>query len=96
MITHKMIKNGYERRVITLESSVPNDGIVARIGEYWFYFGAHEAEEYDDPEAFKKDIHKNQIINDIYTILKDWLHDENMIDEYRYYEAVLKEAGCDK
>lgn len=96
MITRKMINNGYERGIIVLESSLPNDGIVARIGEYWFYFGGHEAEEYDDPEAFKKDIPKSQIIEGIYTVLKGWLHDEYMIDEYRYYEAVLKEARCEE
>ena len=96
MITRKMVKNGYENGTIQLVKSpnkAPNmGGVVCKIGEYWFYFGGLTAEEYDSVEAYKADIPKRVILNDIYNTLKDFLHDSDLIDEYRYYEYYLKES----
>ena len=96
MITRKMVRNGYDRGIIELELSPNNDGIVARIGEYWFYFGGMAASIAESVDQYKKDIPRKSIIRNIGDTLKDFLHDEGFDDEYRYYEAILKESGCDK
>ena len=92
MITRKMVKDGYENGDIQLIKSPHNDGIVCRIGEsYWFYFGGVTASDYDDVEKYKMDIPKKTILNEIYEVLRDFLHDPGLVDEYRYYEYYLKE-----
>lgn len=96
MITRTMIKNGYEKGIIKLESSPHNDGIVARIGEYCLYFEGLIAEQYNDPNTFKEDLHNDIIIDKIWDVLNEFKKDEAFQLEYDYYEAILEEAGCDK
>ena len=96
MITKSMVGQGYDKGVVKLNISPHNDGIVCRIGDYWFYFGGLTAEEYDDVEKYKKDIPRDTIIDEIFEVLNDFdfRHTEEFMDEYNYYEAILKESGC--
>ena len=95
MITKTMIGKSYDNAVIKLDISPNNDGVVCVIGEYWFYFGGRTTEEYDDIEAYKQDIHRDVIIDEIYDTLDGFRKDEAFADEYAYYEAILREAGYD-
>lgn len=96
MITKAMIGKGYDNDVVKLDISPHNDGVICVIWEYWFYFGGQTAEEYDDIEAYKRDISRDVIIDEIYDTLDEFGKDEAFADEYDYYEAILREAGCDK
>lgn len=97
MISKDMITKGYDRGVVKLEKSPNNDGIVCRIGDDWFYFGGLTAEEYEDVEKFKTDIPRTTIVEEIFEVLNDFrFQSEEFIDEYKYYEAVLRESKCDQ
>ena len=89
MISKMLLRNAYDQRVLNLEPSPHGDGIVCRIGEYWFYFGGTTASEYNDPEEYIKKVPKEVIIDDIKWALAEF-HDE-FTNEYKYYEYYLKE-----
>lgn len=92
MITKKMIAQGLMADVIRLDiDSNMKSGIVARIGENWFYFGGMTAEEYDDVDQYRQDIPFGTIVDEIYDVLHEWqtgTHKE-FVDEAAYYESVL-------
>ncbi len=92
MITKKMIAQGLMAEVIRLDiDSNMKFGIVARIGENWFYFGGMTAEEYDDVDQYRQDIPFGTIVDEIYDVLHEWqtgTHEE-FVDEAAYYESVL-------
>lgn len=92
MITKKMIAQGLMADVIRLDID-PNmeSGIVARIGEKWFYFGGMTAEESNDVDQYRQDIPFGTIVDEIYDVLHEWqtgTHEE-FVDEAAYYESVL-------
>ena len=93
MITKNMVKEGYKKGIIKLIPSPNYDGIVCKIGDYWFYFGGITAEEYDDVDEYKSVVLESDIVNDIYEVLNDFFCYGDFIDEYVYYEYYLKEHG---
>ena len=88
MITEKQIEKGYQNGVITLETNPQDEGTVARIGEYWFYFDWQNANTLSLSE-YKKETSEQEIVRHIFDTLDD-MHMENP-DEYAYYEAILIE-----
>lgn len=93
MITKNMVKEGYKKGIIKLIPSPNYDGIVCKIGDYWFYFGGITAEECDDVDEYKSVVLESDIVNDIYEVLNDFFCYGDCIDEYVYYEHYLKEHG---
>ncbi len=87
MITRKMIKQGIECGAITF---IDQGGTVCSIGDYWFYFGGLTAEEMN-PAEYLEAIPMEDIIGDVYTTLEDFRNHADFLDEYKYYEAYLKE-----
>lgn len=94
MITKEKISRGMEQGVIRLVAD-PNmgSGTVCSIGDNWFYFGGLTAEELS-PEEYLKEVPKQDIVDEIFTVLEDFKkYEAEFGDEYRYYDAVLAEAG---
>lgn len=91
MITKNMIHMGYTQGVVQLVISPNDDGVVCQIGNDWFYFGGHTADEYDSVEAYKHDIPTETIIDEIYSIIDEFGREPEFKDEYDYYEAYLRE-----
>lgn len=92
MITKEILTRGYKDGVVKLEESPNEDGVVCRIGEYWFYFGGSEAEECMTVEEYNASIPTETIIDEIYQVLDDFANCcEIYGDEYNYYEAYLNE-----
>lgn len=89
MITKAMIRDGIKEHLITFEID-PNmeSGTVCCIGDSWFYFGGQTAEEMN-PEEFVAAVPIDDIINEIFDVLDDFRRDEELQDEYNYYDAVL-------
>jgi len=92
VITKELVRKAYCRNDIRLGID-PNleCGVVAMIGDYWFYF-EHEADESFTVEEFKKIYPENMIIDCIYKTLSDFRTDETFQDEYAYYFACLDVA----
>lgn len=93
MITRKMVREGYDTGIIKL---IHTSEVVCQIGDIWFFFGGLTAEEYESADAYKADIPKEDILNDIFTTLEAFRVDgergeEAFADEYLYYELILKE-----
>lgn len=91
MITKNMICEGYRQGIVQLVISQNDDGIVCQIGDGWFYFGGHTADEYDSVEAYKRDIPTETIIDEIYSAIDEFGRESDFKDEYDYYEAYLRE-----
>lgn len=89
MITLDMVKFGYETGLINLIPSPNDDGIACSIGDGWFYFGGHTAEEYTIVESYKQNILTEDIVKDIYDVLEQF--QSEFEDEYLYYEYYLRE-----
>ena len=93
MITKEKIKIGLKNGTIRIVESPNEDGTVCQIGENWFYFGGQTAEEMS-PEEYLKNVPLEDIIREIYDALQDFLkQDENSVNEYLYYDAVLEEQS---
>lgn len=90
MITKELVRKALVHNVMNLEQSPNGDGIVARCGEYWFYFGGSTAEEYQDPDEFWKDMFFEDIVSEIFDVLDEFQHGENET-EAAYYEAYINE-----
>lgn len=92
MITREMIKNGFEKNLISIENEY--NGCVSlccRIGGEAFYFAGMKDEDLT-AEEFLKSYTMNEIVDMLYDILKDVESaEENGIDctELDYYESVL-------
>jgi len=86
-ITEEMIREGYAKGVITLGID-PNmeQGTVAAIGDYWFYFGGLEADELN-PDEYAASLSEEEIAHAIFESI-DELSTESP-DEYRYYYSIL-------
>lgn len=92
MITLDMIEKGYDKGIVTVVGSPHEDGAVCRIGKYWFYFGGQTAEE-STAEEYRKCVPREDIVNEIFTVLDDLKDDPDFLDEYLYYESFLREHG---
>lgn len=93
MITHDMIKAGYDSAVIKLISSPSDNGIAAQIGDNYFYFGGHTATAYDNVDEYKDEVPKDVIVQEIFDTLNDFAKHEEYKDEYDYYSYYLNEQG---
>lgn len=91
MIRKWIVEECYDRGIIELIISPHNDGVVCQIGEYWFYFGGHTAERYRSVAEYKAAIPEEDIINDIFITLNDFLPNKETKDEYSYYKHYLLE-----
>lgn len=87
MITLEMVANAYKKGVVKLEVD-PNlqFGTVAKIGDFWFYFGGLTAEEMN-PDDFIENIPEEHIVKEIFETLNDFRFEGP--NEYDYYEAAL-------
>ena len=90
MITEKKIESGIRGGLITLEVD-PNMqcGTVCQIGDGWFYFGGTEAEGMR-PSEYLSYVPIEDIVREIYDTLQDFDGDEELQDEYDYYDAILE------
>lgn len=97
MITEAMVSAGYATGVIRIVDSPNGDGAVCQIGDNWFYFGGHEAEGVS-AEEYVRNTPLEDIITEIHIVLTDfgWSRDDELADEYRYYESYLREHGITK
>lgn len=100
MIRIGTLIRGYRKGIVTFPPCPQGDGVhepVCKIGDNWFYFGGMEAEE-STPDEFMENVGLWDVCKEAF----DALHDSNGLsgiesmdpDEYAYYEALLKEAGC--
>ena len=87
-ITRKMIEKAYEEGLVKIIDSPHDDGTVCKIGEYWFYFGGETEAEMTASE-YIANVSKENIINEIITVLDDFYGDETFEDEYGYYFAII-------
>ena len=88
MITKEVIELGFAMGVINLVVD-PNmeSGTVCQIGDNWFYFGGHTAED-ESPEQYIAHVPFEDIVNEVFTTLEAFREDCNS-EEYEYYEALL-------
>jgi len=93
MITKIDVERGYDSGKIRLGVSPNQDGIVASIGNSWFYFGGLTAEEYGNVEQFVHDIPHDTIVDEVYSALNSFIESgwEEAKEEYEYYEHILTE-----
>ena len=91
-ITEERIIAGIDSGVITFIPD-PNlgGGCVAKIGDNWFYFGGHEAEDASCPEEYVSNVPKEDTAREIREALEGifWVLSPR---EYAYYDLCLKEA----
>ena len=88
MITKEVIELGFAMGVINLVVD-PNmeSGTVCQIGDNWFYFGGHTAED-ESPEQYIAHVPFEDIVNEVFTTLEAFREDCNS-EEYEYYETLL-------
>lgn len=97
MISKKLLRKAYDKGLVRICQEPDSLILSCRIGENWFYFGGMLIEEYDDPEKYVKDVGKGNVLNEIFSVLESFrkmgkvLRDGGLLEEYRYYEAYLKE-----
>ncbi len=90
-ITKERVALNYRNGNITLATAGECQavgGIVACIGDGWFFFGGETADKYDDAEAYKRDIPEDTIIDEIYKALDESIYEIDE-DEYAYYDNWL-------
>ena len=80
-----MIEDGLMSKAII--PKLEEGGLVAHIGDYWFYIGGTEF-EYTDPKKIPFEI----LVNEIKSVLDDFhKHPDMFEDEYLYYYYYLCE-----
>ena len=89
IITKEMVIKGYNQGLIALIVSPLEDGIVCQIGDNWFYFDVETAEAYNNIEEYKNVMLTSDIIEEIFTVLKEFK--TGFEDEYLYYYYYLTE-----
>lgn len=87
-ITRKMVEQAYDQGIIKL---INNFGIMAKIGDYNFWFGGSTAEEYSSPDTYVIEIGESTVKDMIYETLEDFRKCEDYADEYAYYEEYINE-----
>ena len=91
MITPQMIADGLDRGAVAIVDSPNGDGAVCRIGhEWWFYFGGETAEQ-STAADYTASVPREDIVREIVETLDGFRQDPSYQDEYRYYEAFLRE-----
>ena len=95
MIKYGDLLAGHEKGVVKFVLEPGNEvGTVCQIGDTWFYFGSNEADECI-PDEYIALVGLRFAIEEVYDLLNGCGGmAEYDPDEYAYYEAVLKEAGC--
>lgn len=83
-IGRKMIEDGLMAKVI--EPRLTGGGLIAQIGEYWFFFGGSEFERTNP-----KDIPFDVLVEEIKCVLDAFNEDEFYKTEYLYYYCYLCE-----
>ncbi len=92
MITQQMLLEGYRNRIVRLIDSPNKDGTVCQIGNEWFYFGGEVAEDVT-PEEYAKVVPEEDIIDEIYFTLKEFLlSGGELLEIYRNCENALNEG----
>lgn len=91
MITKSMIEDGLRDNTIKLIVD-PNMrvGTVCQIGDGWFYFGGHTAEELE-PDDYRAVVPIDDIVSEIYDVLESFRENSFFEEEYTYYVSVLTE-----
>lgn len=88
-ITKRMLELGYEQGIVRLElEELSCAETICKIGDNWFYFGGELAEELS-PEEYVKAVPKEDLLQEIITVLEDFKTE--FPDEYLYYYYYLKE-----
>lgn len=89
MITKKKIEDGIREGLVTFKVD-PNMeyGTVCCIGDWWFYFGGFSAEEMNSSEYIAC-TPQEDIVREIFDTLDDFRNDEELRDEYDYYDHIL-------
>lgn len=89
MITKRKIYSGIKDHLVSFCVD-PNMefGTVCQIGDCWFYFGGITAEEID-PDEYIANVPTADIVSEIFDTLEGFRKDEELKDEYDYYDAVL-------
>lgn len=95
MISAKQIREGIDNGVVRFIVD-PNmqSGTVCTIGDSWFYFGGETAEA-ETPKDYLEHVPVEDIVGEIMDVLNDfYAHSDTFGDEYRYYEAILREQSA--
>lgn len=92
-ITKEELIQVYQKGIVRLITSPNGDGIVAEIGDGWFYFGGLTAEQYTSISEYMADIPQDDIIQSIFDALESFRepHQESF-EEYVYYASTIKGA----
>ena len=91
MITPQMIEDGLASGAVAIVDSPNGDGAVCRIGpDWWFYFGGETAEQSTSAD-YTASVPREDIVREIVETLDGFREDPSYQDEYRYYEAFLRE-----
>ena len=91
MITPQMIADGLASGAVSIVDSPNGDGAVCRIGhEWWFYFGGETAEQ-STAADYTASVPREDIVREIVETLDGFREDPSYQDEYRFYEAFLRE-----
>lgn len=90
MITRSMVEQGFDKGYIRLVNDFGH-GIMAKIGEYRFWFGGTMAEHYFDVDCYLSDVGRCNVLDKIYEALESFRKDKDFLEEYKYYELYLKE-----
>lgn len=83
-IGKKMIEDGLMAKVILPQLHEDEGSLIAKIGDYWFYFGGSEF-EYTNPKEIPFDI----LVEEIKNVLDSFQTESP--DEYLYYYYYLCE-----
>lgn len=90
-ITREMIKEGYEKDLVSLVWSPSDDGVVCIIGDYWFYFGEKTETECKSVEEYKHAVLEDAIIDHIWEALNElYVSGDETQKEYLYYQEYLE------
>ena len=91
MITKEMILAGFLNGIVRLENEANLGGTVCRIGDYWFYFGGESADN-SSAEDYLRNVPIEDIVCEVASVLEEFAQNPDEFgDEYKYYEAFLKE-----
>lgn len=93
-ITKEMLETGYDRGIVKLIISPNDDGVVCQIGEYWFYFSSPIGCDVESVEEYLSAVTKEEMIDEIYDSLDEFQYMPEMMNEYAYYEACLRDPLC--
>lgn len=110
LITRERLRTAYDAGVLVICSprdiesfdewgqkyidDAPDDQTLARIGNYWFYFGGETADSMG-PAEYLHCVGIDDAIDEIFETLEDFekCGDDGLFDEYQYYDAYLEEMG---